>query len=153
MDIISTLNFIYLHVCLCTRMFFKLKWPTPVNPTRVMIQNYDGTGAFNRLCNRLWTEFEYGFNDSNGNFWFGNDMISNLTLSANCTRLTFELQVNNWPWAFTKIFTFTLCTKTKIHNPWLSVVITIIMMIQKCDVCRLTGNRSLRTFYSIWRLR
>ena len=64
---------------------------TSANPKRVLIQKYDGLGAFNRS----WYDFKVGFNDSVGNFWLGNDMISTLTTTTSCNRLTFELQVDN----------------------------------------------------------
>lgn len=59
---------------------------TPVPP--IMIQRFDGSNAFSKN----WAEFKAGFGDVTGNFWLGNDKISQLTLSG-CDQLTFLLQV------------------------------------------------------------
>jgi len=59
-------------------------------------QNIDGSNFFNRS----WAEFKVGFNSTNGNYWIGNDRLSQLTLSGRY-KLRFELQVLNssWYWA------------------------------------------------------
>ena len=41
-------------------------------------QNLDGSDFFNRS----WAEFKVGFNDSRGNYWLGNDLLSQLTNEA-----------------------------------------------------------------------
>jgi len=41
-------------------------------------QNINGTGAFNRS----WAEYKVGFGDSRGNYWLGNDLLSQLTLTG-----------------------------------------------------------------------
>ena len=40
-------------------------------------QNVNGSKFFNRS----WAEFKVGFNDTRGNYWLGNDLLSQLTLS------------------------------------------------------------------------
>jgi len=61
-------------------------------------QNVDGSDFFNRS----WAEFKVGFNDSNGNYWLGNDLLSQLTLTGRY-KLKFDLQsrsnLSNWYWA------------------------------------------------------
>jgi len=42
-------------------------------------QNVNGSSV---CFNRSWDEYKVGFNDSNGNYWLGNDMLSQLTLTA-----------------------------------------------------------------------
>jgi len=58
-------------------------------------QNIDGSDFFNRS----WAEFKVGFNDSDGNYWLGNDLLSQLTLSGRY-KLRFDLQsrsnTSNW---------------------------------------------------------
>jgi len=50
-------------------------------------QNVDGFDFFNRS----WAEFKVGFNDSRGNYWLGNDLLSQLTLKGRY-KVRFELQ-------------------------------------------------------------
>jgi len=57
-------------------------------------QNVDGFNFFNRS----WVEFKVGFNDSRGNYWLGNELLHQLTLSGRY-KLKFDLQSrsnNNW---------------------------------------------------------
>ena len=52
--------------------------------------------------NRSWEEFKVGFNDTNGNYWLGNDLLSQLTVSGQY-KLRFDLQSRSntsiWYWA------------------------------------------------------
>jgi len=61
-------------------------------------QNVNGSDFFNRS----WAEFKVGFNDSIGNYWLGNDLLSQLTLTGRY-KLKFDLQsrsnTSNWYWA------------------------------------------------------
>jgi len=41
-------------------------------------QNIDGSNFFNRS----WADFKVGFNDSSGNYWLGNDLLSQLTMNG-----------------------------------------------------------------------
>jgi len=56
---------------------------------------------FNRsyFFNRSWAEFKVGFNDSDGNYWLGNDLLSQLTVSSRY-KVRFYLQshsnTSNW---------------------------------------------------------
>jgi len=66
-------------------------------------QNVDGSNFFSRS----WAEFKVGFNDSRGNYWIGNDRISQLTHSGRY-KLRFDLQLrndSNWYWAEYDTFT------------------------------------------------
>ena len=65
-------------------------------------QNINGSKYFNRS----WEEFKAGFNDSKGNYWIGNERLSQLTLTDRYT-LRFELQQRNlnWYWAEYSYFT------------------------------------------------
>ena len=59
-------------------------------------QNVNGSNAFNRT----WAEFKVGFNDTRGNYWLGNDLLSQLTHNGGY-KLRFDLQERNgsWYWA------------------------------------------------------
>ena len=58
-------------------------------------QNVDGSNFFSRS----WAQFKVGFNDSRGNYWLGNDQLSQLTVTGRY-KLKFDLQsrsnTNNW---------------------------------------------------------
>ena len=65
-------------------------------------QNIDGSDFFNRS----WAEFKVGFNDSDGNYWLGNDLLSQLTMSG-CYKLKFDLQSRfNSNWYYAEYSTF-----------------------------------------------
>jgi len=51
-------------------------------------QNVDGTIHF---FNRSWEEFKVGFNDSRGNYWLGNELLHQLTVTG-LYKLRFDLQ-------------------------------------------------------------
>jgi len=61
-------------------------------------QNVNGSDFFNRS----WAEFKVGFNDSSGNYWLGNELLSQLTAN-NRYKLRFDLQsrsnTSNWYYA------------------------------------------------------
>jgi ficolin len=60
-------------------------------------QNVDGSDFFDRT----WAEFKAGFNGSNGNYWLGNELLHQLTVTGRY-KLRFDLQsLNNsqWYWA------------------------------------------------------
>ena len=62
-----------------------------------LIQQNDGTGDFNRS----WAEYKVGFGDPSGNYWLGNDLLSQLTAN-NRYKLRFDLQslrTGNWYYA------------------------------------------------------
>ena len=60
------------------------------------------------VFNRSWAEYKVGFNDSRGNYWLGNDMLSQLTLTGRY-KLRFDLQsrsnASNWYYAEYSTFT------------------------------------------------
>jgi len=66
-------------------------------------QNVNGSGFFSRS----WAEFKVGFNDTGGNFWIGNDLLSQLTLTGRY-KLKFDLQSranpSNWYYAHYNTF-------------------------------------------------
>jgi len=72
-------------------------------------QNINGSKFFNRS----WAEFKVGFNDSSGNYWLGNELLSQLTVSGRY-KLKFDLQArsntSNWYWA--EYSTFRVLTET-----------------------------------------
>ena len=61
-------------------------------------QNVDGSNFFNRS----WAEFKVGFGDPSGNYWLGNELLSQLTAN-NSYKLKFDLQsrsnTSNWYYA------------------------------------------------------
>jgi len=52
-----------------------------------LIQQNDGSGFFNRS----WAEYKAGFGEPSGNYWLGNDLLSQLTAN-NRYKLKFDLQ-------------------------------------------------------------
>jgi len=65
-------------------------------------QNVDGSNFFNRS----WAEFRVGFNDSSGNFWLGNDLLTKLTMNGRY-KLRFDLQSrSNKKWYYAEYSTF-----------------------------------------------
>jgi len=62
-----------------------------------MIQQNDGSGSMNRP----WAEYKVGFGEQSGNYWLGNDRLSQLTANNSC-KLRFDLQqrdTGNWYYA------------------------------------------------------
>jgi len=56
--------------------------------------------------NRSWSEYKVGFNDSRGNYWIGNDLLSQLTLTGRY-KLRFDLQSrSNSNWYYAEYSTF-----------------------------------------------
>jgi len=56
--------------------------------------------------NRSWAEYKVGFGDPSGNFWLGNDLLSQLTAN-NRYKLRFDLQqrnTGNWYYAVYRTF-------------------------------------------------
>jgi len=65
-------------------------------------QNLDRSNVFNRS----WAEYKIGFNDSRGNYWLGNDLLNQLTLTGRY-KLRFDLQSrNNSNWYYAEYSTF-----------------------------------------------
>jgi len=67
------------------------------NCTPLLIQQNDGSGGFNRP----WAEYKVGFGQPSGNYWLGNDLLSQLTANYRY-KLRFDLQQNstgNWYYA------------------------------------------------------
>ena len=65
-------------------------------------QNLNGSSFFNRS----WAEFKVGFNDSVGNYWLGNELLSQLTANGRY-KLRFDLQSrSNSNWYFAEYSTF-----------------------------------------------
>ena len=65
--------------------------------TALLIQQNDGSGSMNRP----WAEFKVGFGDPSGNYWLGNDLLSQMTAN-NRYKLRFDLQqrdTGNWYYA------------------------------------------------------
>jgi len=72
-------------------------------------QNLDACNFFNRS----WAEFKVGFNDTRGNFWLGNDLLSQLTLTGRY-KLKFDLQsrANHSNWYHAHYSTFTVLSES-----------------------------------------
>jgi len=72
------------------------------NCTDRLIQQNDGSGFFNRS----WVEFKVGFGDPSGNYWLGNDLLSQLTANYRY-KLRFDLQsLHNRNWYYAEYSTF-----------------------------------------------
>jgi len=73
-------------------------------------QNVYGSNFFNRS----WAEFKVGFNDTLGNYWLGNDLLSQLTLSRRY-KLRFDLQArDNFTWFYAEYSSFVV--REESHN-------------------------------------
>ena len=70
-------------------------------------QNVDGSDFFNRS----WAEFKVGFSDTRGNYWLGNDLLSQLTLNGRY-KLRFDLQTTDGTWYYAEYSTFTVENET-----------------------------------------
>jgi len=46
--------------------------------------------------NHSWAEYKVGFNDSRGNYWLGNDLLSQLTMTQRSYTLMIELQYSRY---------------------------------------------------------
>ena len=65
-------------------------------------QNVNGSNFFNRS----WAEFKVGFNDSRGNYWLGNELLSQLTPNGRY-KLRFDLQQRmNGSWYYAEYSSF-----------------------------------------------
>ena len=66
-------------------------------------QKVGGSDVFNRS----WSEYKVGFSDRRGNYWLGNDLLSQLTLTGRY-KLRFDLQSrsNNSNWYYAEYSTF-----------------------------------------------
>ena len=74
-------------------------------------QNVDGSNFFNRS----WAEFRVGFGDPSGNYWLGNELLSQLTAN-NTYKLRFDLQSRNTSnWYYAEYSTFIVLTLSLIH--------------------------------------
>ena len=61
--------------------------------------------------NRSWAKFKVGFGDPSGNYWLGNDLLSQLTAN-NSYMLMFDMQQRNTGYSyFAKYSTFTVLSE------------------------------------------
>jgi len=72
-------------------------------------QNINGSIFFNRS----WAEYKSGFNDSSGNYWLGNELLSQMTLNHRY-KLKFDLQSreNTSNWYSAEYSTFRVLSET-----------------------------------------
>jgi len=54
-------------------------------------QKVNGSNFFNRS----WAEFKVGFNESSGNYWLGNELLSQVTLNRHY-KVRFDFNKNGW---------------------------------------------------------
>ena len=73
------------------------------NCTPLLVQqNVDGSNSFDRS----WEEFKAGFNNTNGNYWLGNDLLHQLT-NIGPYKLRFDLQLRaNLSWYYAEYLSF-----------------------------------------------
>jgi len=74
-------------------------------------QNVDGSDFFNRS----WAEFKVGFNDTDGNYWLGNDLLSQLTLSRRY-KLRFDIQARNLSWFYAEYSEFNVYEESRNYT-------------------------------------
>jgi len=71
-------------------------------------QNVNGSDFFNRS----WAEFKDGFQDSIGNYWLGNELLSQLTVNHRY-KLKFDLKPRgNINWYYAEYSTFRILSET-----------------------------------------
>jgi len=73
----------------------------------LLIQHHvDGSGFFRRS----WAEYKVGFNRLGGNYWIGNDLLSQLTLNYR-TKLRIDLQLRNLSWYYAEYSSFVVLSE------------------------------------------
>jgi len=69
--------------------------------------------------NRSWAEYKVGFNDSNGNYWLGNDLLHQLTNTPySAHKLRFDLHATNGSWYYAEYSRFIVdseASKYRMH--------------------------------------
>ena len=76
-------------------------------------QKVDGGSDF---FNRSWDEFKVGFNDTRGNYWLGNELLSQLTLSGRY-KLRFDLQASaNLSWYYAEYSSFVVYGESRNYE-------------------------------------
>ena len=70
-------------------------------------QRVDSGGAFNRS----WQEYKVGFNDTIGNYWLGNELLSQLTYEHGHYRLRFDLEGLDHTWYYAEYRFFFLSSE------------------------------------------
>jgi len=87
--------------------------------TALLIQQNDGSGSMNRS----WMEYKVGFGDPSGNYWLGNDLLSQLT-AKNRYKLRFDLQQDgSGDWYYAEYSTFRVLSEAdnyKLQVAWFS---------------------------------
>ena len=74
-------------------------------------QNVEGSNFFNRS----WAEFKAGFNNTNGNYWLGNDLLHQLTTNGSY-KLRFDLQHRNGNWYYAEYSRFIVHDETSNYK-------------------------------------
>jgi len=84
-----------------------------VGENRVLIQQkLDGSDFFNRS----WAQYKVGFGDPSGNYWLGNDKLSQLTQSC-YYKLKFDLQsLSNGNWYFAEYSSFRVLSEASNYQ-------------------------------------
>ena len=70
-------------------------------------QRVEGSDFFNRS----WAEFKVGFNDTGGNYWLGNDLLSQLTLNSSYKLRVDVQQITNLSWHWAEYSSFTVLSE------------------------------------------
>ena len=65
---------------------------------------------------RSWAQYKAGFNDSRGNYWLGNDLLSQLTMTGRY-KLRFDLQSrNNSNWYYAEYSSFIILSESSDYT-------------------------------------
>ena len=75
----------------------------------LLIQQNVNNGS-DAAFNRSWAEYKVGFNDTKGNYWLGNDLLSQLTQNDHY-KLRLELQLRNHSWYWAEYSSFTILSE------------------------------------------
>ena len=71
-------------------------------------QNVDGSDFFNRS----WAQFKVGFSHTRGNYWLGNQLLSQLTQQGGRYKLRFDLHITAGAWYWAEYSTFRVKNET-----------------------------------------
>jgi len=76
------------------------------NRLPLLVQHKVNRTSFIHFFNRSWAEYKVGFNDSNGSYWIGNDLLHQLTMTGRY-KLRFDLQErSNGSWYYAEYSRF-----------------------------------------------
>jgi len=74
-------------------------------------QKVNGSNFFNRS----WAEFKVGFNDSSGNYWLGNELLSQVTLNG-YYKVRIDIDTGRTSWYHAEYSTFRVLSEAQNYT-------------------------------------